>query len=148
MITLTVNQNTMSLDRALKDLPEIISTALHKTAQAGIQVIQDRTEKGVGYEGRFKKYTPEYARYKASGWPKGETRSAFSGDPSGIVNLQVTGDMLGNMSAFKRSDYATIKFTRAVEAEKAFYNNRTRPFFGFNESEKRKLSKFFMREVQ
>jgi len=147
MISLRVESTTLGLDRAIKDLPDIVSLNLYKTAQAGIQVIQDRTEKGKGYEGRFMKYTPAYAKSKAEGWPKTETRSAFSGDPSGVVNLMVTGNMLGSIIAERKSDLAKIKFARATESKKAFYNNRIRPFFGFNDSEKRALTKFFIREV-
>lgn len=136
------------LDNTIKALPQEIDMALQKTALAGIQIIEDRTERGTGYLGKFAPYDPQYARAKASGWPRTPTRRAFGGDPSGIVNLTVHGEMLASMAQRKVSQgVSEIYFTRATEARKAYYNNLKRKFFGFNQTEKRRLGQFFKKAL-
>lgn len=136
------------IKRAMKDMPQEIDNALYKTGQQGVNLILDRTEKGVGTDGLFKRYTPEYAKSKANGWPVSKTRRAFSGDSSGIVNLMVSGNMLGSMIATKPKNHRTkITFSRSVEAKKAFWNNRQRKFFEFNQKEVNKLGDFFRKEL-
>ena len=136
------------IKRAIKDMPQEIDRALYKTGQQGVNVILDRTEKGTGTDGAFKRYTPAYATIKAEGWPGTKTRRAFGGDPSGTVNLMVTGEMLGSMTATKPKNHRTrITFLRSSEAKKAFWNNRQRKFFEFNQKEVNKLGGFFRKEL-
>lgn len=143
-IRVNATRVTGLLDRTIKALPQEIDMALQKTALAGIQIIEDRTERGTGYLGKFAPYDPQYARSKASGWPRTPTRRAFGGDPSGVVNLTVHGEMLSAMAQRKVTQgVREIYFARATEARKAYYNNLKRKFFGFNQSEKRRLGQFF-----
>lgn len=136
------------IKNAMKTMPKEIDTALYKTAQQGINVITDRTEKGIGTDGKFKAYTPQYATAKAEGWPRTKTRRAFGGDPSGVVNLMVSGNMLGSIIATKPKNHrTTLKFSRAVEAKKAFFNNQQRKFFELNQKEIKGLSAFFRKEL-
>ena len=132
-------------ERIDKQFSKDIVKALDVTAQKGITMILDRTAKGKGYEFRFARYTPEYAKRKAEGWPRSQNRPAFGGDPSGKVNLQVSGRMLSAMKRTlnKPKLTAEITFSRAEEAKKAYYNNQKRPFFGFNQREKQYLKRFF-----
>ena len=124
-----------------------IKLALSKTAQVGINIIQDRTEKGQGYEGKFKAYSKGYAIAKKEGWPRTKSRSSFSGDGSGVVNLNVTGSrgMLASMTSKANSSRAVIFFTNPNATEKAINNNKTRKFFGFSRLEEKKLAKTFER---
>lgn len=139
---------TALIKNAAKALPKDVDRALSITAQQGINIIQDRTAEGRGYRGRFMPYTPQYAKAKAEGWPGTASRRAFSGDPSGIVNLQVRGTMLSSMTSNKVSSTAyEISFSRAAENAKAYWNNRTRKFFGFNQQEKRQLARVFSKVV-
>lgn len=141
------------VDRLFKNLgrqySKDIVNALSATAQQGIVTILDRTEKGKGYESRFKRYSPEYAQSKAEGWPRTKTRRAFGGDPSGKVNLMVSGNMLSSIKSTvdKPKLTAEIGFSRATEAKKAYWNNQSRPFFGFNQREKNFLRKFFYKRL-
>lgn len=122
---------------AIKNYPREIETALWRTSQAGIQVIEDRTAKGKGINGVFTPYTPEYEAYK-----KRLQGKFFQG-----VNLSVTNEMLGSMIATKpRNNKSFIRFSRPKAAEKAVYNNRIRPFFGFNQREEGALRTFFRKE--
>ena len=122
-----------------------IKLALSKTAQVGINIIQDRTEKGQGYEGKFKAYSKGYAIAKKNGWPRSKDRRSFSGDASGIVNLNVTGTMTGGMTSKANSNRAVIFFTNPKITERAMINDSIRPFFGFNRLEEKKLAKTFKR---
>ena len=122
-----------------------IKLALSKTAQVGINIIQDRTEKGQGYEGKFKPYSKGYSIAKKNGWPRSKDRRSFSGDPSGIVNLNVTGTMIGGMTSKANSSRAVIFFTNPKITKRAAKNDSIRPFFGFNRLEEKQLAKTFER---
>ena len=130
-----------------------IKLALSRTAQVGINIIQDRTAEGQGYKGKFKAYSgyrrgkssKGYAKAKKSGWPKSKDRSSFSGDASGIVNLNVTGKMTGGMTSKANSSRAVIFFTNPKITERAMINDSIRPFFGFSRLEEKQLAKTFER---
>ena len=112
-----------------------ITKALSKTAQVGINIIQDRTAKGVDMSSqRFKPYSEKYALFRAK-----------HGRTPANVDLNFTGQMLGDMSLKANSKRAVIYFLRGSEAKKAVHNNKARPFFGFNRSEEKQLAKTFER---
>ena len=136
-----VNANVNKIEKALKkkgkDVKQSFKRALSITAQQGINIIEDRTEGGVGYKGgRFKPYTEKYKAFRRK---KGRGKD---------VDLQFTGRMLGSMTSKATSKKATIFFTRGEEAKKAAMNNKTRPFFGFNRKEERQLAKVFFRYIK
>lgn len=140
------------LQQIERDLPRALDTALYATAQHAENLILDRTREGRGIKGTFRPYSARYAKAKRDGWPASKEgaktyRSAFSGDRSGVVNLNVTGSMLNAMTAIKGRGYAEIKFTRAAESKKAYFNNKLRPFFGFNATERRQLTEFMKRRL-
>ena len=153
---ISVKANTakveLKLDEIMKTMPQKVERALKITAMTGINIIQDRTARGVGIKGPFARYSPGYAKAKAQGWPNANERPAFSGDPSGIVNLNVTGQMTGGMSVKAKGFSAQIYFPSALNNKKAFWNQYmkkspryARPFFGFNPKEKSTLAKQFQR---
>jgi len=110
--------------------------ALLRTAIHGTNIILDRTEKGYGYNGAFKSYSPGYSLKRAA---EGRTLTP---------NLFYTGRMLGSMTQKVISnDEARIFFTNADSSIKAAENERTRPFFGFNEGEKNQLRRVFFKEI-
>ena len=120
-----------------KELSASIKRALSITAQSGINIIEARTSKGVGFKGgRFKGYTPIYAAFRAS---KGRSNNP---------DLQFTGQMLGSMTSRANSKQADIFFTRATESKKAAMNNKSRPFFGFSRREEKQLGEVFFRALK
>ena len=126
-----------ALKKKGKDVNQSLKRALSITAQQGINIIEDRTESGVGFKGgAFKGYSEKYAKFRAK---KGRGKN---------VDLEFTGHMLGSMTSKADRKKATIFFTRAEEAKKAAMNNKTRPFFGFNEQEERQLAKVFFRYIK
>lgn len=132
-ISLDVKSLEKSLKRTQEEIVSQIPKALMQTAQFGTQIILDRTEKGVGINGKFVKYTPKYAKFKS-----------LKGHPT-TVNLMFTGKMLASIQQrMVNKNAAQIYFGRATEAKKAAFNNERRPFFGFNNNEQQRLSKFFV----
>jgi hypothetical protein len=136
-----INTNAKEISKRIgkkgKELSASVKKALSITAQAGINIIEARTSKGVGFKGgKFKKYTPLYAAFRVS-----RGRSA---NP----DLQFTGQMLSSMTSRSSSRQADIFFSRATESKKAAMNNIKRPFFGFNNREEKQLSEVFFKALK
>ena len=150
-----INLNSSKLQARLKKadegLQKKIDTALEIVASEGARNIVDRALRGKGYKGNFAAYSPAYAAAKRRGWAASKGRESFSGDPSGKVNLTVSGEMLGNLredgAKLVRSGLATIAFTRFSENKKAYFNNKKRPFFGFNSKDRKAFIKFFEKQI-
>lgn len=124
-----------------------IKLALSRTAQQGIVIIEDNIDEGKGYKGPFKKYSTGYAKAKKEGWPRTKDRRSFSGDPSGDVNLTVSGLMRGALTTKANSSRAEIFFSNANANKKAAFNNKTRPFMGFNRRDEKRLRNVFERNL-
>ena len=128
-----------ALEKRLKsiNLDLAVYKAFSKTAQQGINVILDRTAKGLGIYAPFKSYSNQYAAFRAD---KGRSTNP---------DLNFSGKMLGSMkSRVKLKERAAyIYFSRSAEAKKAVANNKLRPFFGFNDREKNKLIRFFRKNL-
>lgn len=137
----SIKTNAKKIEKALKkkgkDVGKSMKRALSITAQEGINIIEARTEDGVGYKGgAFKGYSAKYAKFRRD---KGRGKN---------VDLQFSGRMLGSMTSKADRKKATIFFTRAEEAKKAAMNDKTRPFFGFNRKEEKQLAKTFFRYIK
>ena len=119
------------------ELSESVKKALSITALAGRNIIEARTSKGVGYKGgAFEGYSPTYAAFRAS---KGR---------GSRPDLEFTGQMMSSMTTKANSKQAEIFFTRATASKKAAMNNKTRPFFGFNSREKKRLGEIFFKALK
>jgi hypothetical protein len=118
------------------DIQKNADNAIFAAAQYGINLILARTKSGLGVKGAFKPYSPKYAIFRTK-----------SGRQSNNVDLNFTGSMLNAMTARKGRGFAEIGFTRAYESKKAYYNNKDRYFFGFNATEKKKITTFIRRRV-
>lgn len=116
-----------------KSLLQNTKKALSKTAEKGVEIILDRTEKGVGFKGKFKPYSEKYFIQKSKK------------DKTGIVNLMMTGQMLGAMTTKANRRQAEIFFIGSNQNKKATFNNKTRPFMGFDKREEKRLAKVFER---
>ncbi len=111
--------------------------ALSKVAQIGINIIQERTERGVSFKGgNFAPYTEKYAEFRSK---KGRQLRP---------NLMFSGRMLGAMTSRANYRRAEIFFRGKTESRKASANNEKRPFFGFNRQETERLAKAFERFIQ
>jgi len=125
------------LEKKGKDVGKSVSRALSITAQEGINIIERRTKRSVGFKGgKFTGYSPKYAKFRRF---KGRTNRP---------NLEFSGKMLGAITSRADRKKATIFFTRAAEAKKAAGNNKLRPFFGLNRKEEKKLGDIFFRNIK
>lgn len=136
-----VTIDASGLERTLKNAPRDIGKKLQKsllkTAQFGTQIILDRTERGIGYKGKFERYSAGYAKFRSK---KGR---------GSVPDLNFSGRMLGSIQQKNESrNIARIYFGRAAEAKKAAFNDELRPFFGFNSIEKNRLRRFFNRDFK
>ena len=121
--------------RRKKRLLGSVKKALSITAGKGKQIILDRTEKGVGFKGKFEPYSEKYFIQKSKK------------DKTGIVNLMMTGQMLGAMTTKANRRQAEIFFIGSNQNKKATFNNKTRPFMGFDKREEKRLAKVFERHL-
>tara|TARA_R100000951_G_scaffold14884_2_gene11656 strand:- start:8345 stop:8797 length:453 start_codon:yes stop_codon:yes gene_type:complete len=110
---------------------------LSRAALLGINIIQDRLDRGMGYRGNLEPYSPAYLLLKKKRKPEN----------AGVVNLTWSGGMRGSMSSKYNDRFATIYFTRGAEAKKAAMLNEKRPFFGFNNGDEAKLTEEFREYV-
>jgi hypothetical protein len=113
-----------------------VNRAIGRTASLGKQIILRRTKAGDGFEGTFKGYSGAYINALE--------RKGF---PTSPVDLFATGQMLGSMQVETLNRRtARIYFSNPEASKKAAFNNRTRPFFGFNDKEEDRLGRFFRKE--
>jgi len=137
----TIASNAKQIERATKkrgkELSASVKKALSITAQTGINIIEDRTKDSVGYKGgTFKPYSEKYSVFR--------TKNNRGTKP----NLEFKGHMLGSMTSRANKRQAEIFFTRAAEAKKAAMNNKSRPFFGFSDTEDKALGQVFFRALK
>jgi hypothetical protein len=136
-ITSNANKVSMQIKKHGQEVSGSIRKALSITAQSGINIIQERTSKGMGYkDGKFKPYTEEYAAYRVK---KGRGT---------LPNLEFERQMMSSITSKADSEKAVIFFRGAENSRKAAMNEKKRPFFGFSRQEERQLSKIFFRAVK
>ena len=120
-----------------RDVKRGIDKAIGLVGSLGKQIILKRTKVGEGVDGPFKPYTAAYM-----------SRLAIEGKPDSPVDLFNTGQMLRSMQVRQRgSRTAEIYFDNPEAAKKAAFNDRTRPFFGFNQKEENRLVALFNKEI-
>jgi len=131
-----------------KDIDDSKRLAMTRTVLAGAEIIEDRTAKGRGINRGF-------ARYSSS-WLK--IRQAL-GKSSPTVNLEFGYERSGNRWVSRPSMLSALQgkaqskklgiiyFTRLDAAKRAAMVNKTRPFFGFNRKEERRLADVYMSAI-
>lgn len=133
------------LNGITKDLPKKIDRALAVTALEGINVIKERTKKGIGYKAIFRPYSSGYIKFRQA-----------KGRKIAPVDLNFTGEMMGAISTRRVAQgIQRIYFTRAEAAQKAVYHNVLgagrgkvkREFFGFSKKEKTRLGRIFRKRL-
>lgn len=120
-----------------RDIKRGIDKAIGRVGSLGKQIILQRTKVGEGVDGPFKPYTAAYM-----------SKLAVEGKPDSPVDLFNTGQMLRSMQVRQvNTRTAEIYFDNPEAAKKAAFNDRTRPFFGFNAKEEDRLVALFRREI-
>jgi len=127
-------------EKKRQEIQRRISPAIDKTASLGKQIILRRTKKGVGIDGPFKPYSPAYIEFRRTKLSKGNPN---------LVNLNATGDMLRSIQVegSKGGRVASIYLVGQFNAQKAYWTDRQRPWWGFNNQEESRMAKLFRKEL-
>lgn len=148
-----VRTNPLRLERVTKDIAKDIEAskkrAMTRTVLAGVEIIEDRTSKGRGINGPFKRYSAAWARIrkelgKTSTTPNLEfgyerVGNQFKSRPSMLSAMQGRADSKKSGSIF---------FTNREAGKRAAFNNKSRPFFGFNRKEERRLADVYLSGIK
>jgi phage gpG-like protein len=112
-----------------------IPKALNKSGEKTVQTIVERTQRGIGLKGAFKRYSPEYADYRS--------KMGRGGKP----DLNFSGRMLSNLGVERvNSNKVKVAFGRKEEETKARINQKTRPFVGVRPQEVKFIADAFKRQ--
>lgn len=125
------------INRLKSRIGRAIPKALNRSGEKTVQTIVERTERGVGLNGAFKRYSREYADYRAE---KGRGTKP---------DLNFSGRMLSNLGV-ERKNRNTVKvaFSRNEEKQKAKFNQKKRPFVGVRPQEVKFITDAFRRQFE
>ena len=138
-MAVTINSRKFKKDiRQLKSrIQRAIPKALNRSGEKVKQIILDRTSRGVGLRGTFKKYSDNYRDYR-----KQEGRGIKP-------DLNFSGRMLSSIDVDRVStNKVIVGFKRKEEQEKARQNQKTRPFFGVRPQEEKFIANAFLKQFE
>jgi len=125
------------ISRLKSRISRAIPKALNRSGEKTVQTIVERTERGVGLKGPFKRYSRQYADYRA------EQGRGTKPD------LNFSGRMLSNLDVEKRgSNRVRVAFKRKEEEKKAKFNSKKRPFVGVRPTEVKFITDAFRRQFE
>jgi phage gpG-like protein len=137
---ITVEDNSLQVaknfEKQVREQPQIVKTALGRTAEFLMFLIKQRTSRGISADNNaFPKYTAEYAftRQKA-------------GRQTSIPDLNFKGQMLSNITQKSNPNYAIIYFANKFQNVKALGNQTKRKFFAISSREVEPVMNVFMKE--
>jgi hypothetical protein len=158
---ITVEDNSLQVaknfEKQVREQPQIVKTALGRTAEFLMGLIKQRTSRGVSADGNafpaystklyFFNITPRSASptYKTFEGGYKEYRS-FMGKQSNKVDLNFSGNMLSNITQKSSPTEAIIYFASKFENTKALGNQRKRKFFAIGQREQQPIMNVFMKE--
>ena len=137
---ITVEDNSLQVasnfEKQIREQPNIVKTALGRTAEFLMFLIKQRTAKGISADGNaFPKYTAEYAFLRKK-----------AGRQISTPDLNFKGQMLSNITEKSNPNQAIIYFANKFQNIKALGNQRKRKFFAIGEREQQPIINVFMKE--
>jgi hypothetical protein len=137
---ITVEDNSLQVaknfERQVREQPQIVKTALGRTAEFLMFLIKQRTSKGQSADGNaFPKYTAEYAFLRKK-----------AGRQTTFPDLNFSGQMLSNITQKSNPSYAIIYFANKFQNTKALGNQTKRKFFAIGQREQQPIMNVFMKE--
>ena len=138
MITVESNalQVAQNFERQVREQPNIVKTALGRTAEFLMFLIKQRTARGTSADGNaFPKYTAEYSFIRKK-----------AGRQTSTPDLNFSGKMLSNITQKSNPNYAIIYFANKFQNVKALGNQTKRKFFAIGEKEQQPIINVFMKE--
>jgi len=132
-----VRQAQRELNALKSRIKRSIPKALNRSGEKVVETIVDRTSRGIGLRGTFKRYSSEYADYRS--------KMGRGSKP----DLNFSGRMLSNLGV-ERVNNRKIKvgFSRNEEKTKARNNSKTRPFVGVRPAEMKFITDAFRRQFE
>ena len=136
-------QVAKNFERQVREQPQIVKTALGRTAEFLMGIIKQRTSKGIGTDGRsFPSYTEAYKTFRKNAGRQVERR-----------DLNFSGQMLSNITQRSSPTEAIIYFANKFQNTKAYANqeilknkNKGQKFFSIGEREIQPIMNVFMKE--
>lgn len=147
--SVSVKKYALTIKGLDKKLNKAKNDAVFAAAQLGIQIIEDRTDAGMGVNRAFPDYNEKYRKWKQK----------VARHTSSTVNLELTNDMRSAMVPERGQGFALIGFSRKggnpSPARKAMIHHKLgagrkrvkRPFFAFNAQEKKRLTEFMKKRL-
>jgi hypothetical protein len=158
---ITVEDNSLQVaknfEKQIREQPQIVKTALGRTAEFLMGLIKQRTQRGINADGNafppystkpyFFNITPRAGSptYKTFEGGYKEYRN-FMGKQSNKVDLNFFGNMLSNITQKSTPTQAIIYFANKFENTKALGNQRKRKFFAIGQKEQQPIVNVFMKE--
>ena len=158
---ITVEDNSLQVaknfEKQIREQPQIVKTALGRTAEFLMGLIKQRTQRGINADGNafppystkpyFFNITPRAGSptYKTFEGGYKEYRN-FMGKQSNKVDLNFFGNMLSNITQKSTPTQAIIYFASKFENTKALGNQRKRKFFAIGQKEQQPIVNVFMKE--
>ncbi len=152
-------QVAKNFEKQVREQPQIVKTALGRTAEFLMGIIKQRTQRGVSADGNafppystkpfFFNITPRSATptYKTFEGGYKEYRT-FMGRQSNKVDLNFFGNMLSSMTQKSSPTDAIIYFASTFENTKAIGNQKKRKFFAIGQREQMPIINKFMQEFK
>jgi hypothetical protein len=120
-----------------RKLDRAIPKALNRSGEKAVETIVDRTSRGVGLLGGFKRYSSEYADYRRE---KGRGTKP---------DLNFSGRMLSNLGVERvNNTKVKVAFSRKEEETKARNVGKKRPFIGARPQEVKFIADAFRRQLE
>ena len=129
-------QVAKNFEKQVREQPQIVKTALGRTAEFLMGIIKQRTSKGIGTDGRsFPSYTEAYKTFRKNAGRQVERR-----------DLNFSGQMLSNITQKSSPTEAIIYFANKFQNTKALGNQKKRKFFAIGAREIQPIINVFMKE--
>jgi hypothetical protein len=135
---LTISDNSLQVaknfEKQVREQPQIVKTALGRTAEFLMGLIKQRTSRGVSSDNNsFPPYTEAYKTFRQK-----------AGRQTQFPDLNFSGQMLSNMTQRSEPSFAIIYFASKFQATKALGNQNKRKFFAIGAKEIQPIMNVFM----
>ena len=136
-VTIDTRKAKAQLERLSNNIKRAIPKALNRSGEKTKELILNRTARGEGLNGAFKRYNKSYRDFRSA---KGRSTKP---------DLNFSGRMLSSMDVERRStNKVIVGFKRKEEEKKAKFNQKTRPFFGVKTSEMGQIENAFKKTFE
>jgi hypothetical protein len=135
---ITVEDNSLQVaknfEKQVREQPQIVKTALGRTAEFLMGIIKQRTQRGINADGNsFPPYTEAYKTFRLN-----------AGRQTQFPDLTFSGQMLSNITQRSSPTEAIIYFANKFQNTKALGNQKKRKFFAIGAREIQPIMNVFM----